>query len=260
MGHVLGQWSLDRYFTRGLEPRTERAMRGHLGACGRCRDRYQRHLLAESLLPARERLTEDRLWRSIRAAGVPARARWGWVSLLALGAAAASLLLVPRLHTRVPVARGTGVAVAPGAHLHLYRVAAPGRAEAAGGRIAAADALVLAYSNPGPVYDRLMVFAVDQSYRVHWFYPAFQRAGDDPEAITIARQRAGVELGEAISHPFLPGPLRVYALFLDRPLRVSRVEALVAETLARPGLSIASETLLPVPGAHQETQLLEVTP
>jgi hypothetical protein len=138
-------------------------------------------------------------------------------------------------------------------------VEGPGRAAPAGDRLAPGDALVLAYSNPGPVYDHLMVFAVDQRYRVHWFYPAFERPGDDPAAIAIERGRAGVELGEQISHDYAPGKLRVFALFLDHPLPVSRIEARVAEALAGPRLPLEQEVPL-WPGAFQQSQLFEVTP
>jgi hypothetical protein len=92
---------------------------------------------------------------------------------------------------------------------------------------------------------------------VHWFYPAFQQAGEDPQAITIARGRAGVELGEQISHDYAPGKLRIYALFLDHSERVSRVEARVAEALALPRVPVEAEVPL-FPGAHQESVLVEV--
>jgi hypothetical protein len=258
MGHLLGQWAVDRYFTRGLGPRAEAGLRAHLRGCHRCNHRYQRHLLAESLLPEGERLAGERLWRGIGRARPAAPARL-WLALGLAGAAAALLLLVPRFRSEPAERGGARGSLVPPA-IHLYRVEGPGRAAPVGARIAANDALLLAYSNPGPVYDHLMVFAVDQRYRVHWFYPAYLRAEEDPTAIPIARERAGVELGEAISHDFTPGKLRVYALFLDRALRVSRIEALVAATLAAPGAPLEREALLPVAGAHQSTQLLEVSP
>jgi hypothetical protein len=101
-----------------------------------------------------------------------------------------------------------------------------------------------------------MVFAVDGQYRVHWLYPAFERPGEDPQAVAVARGRSGVELGEEISLPFVPGPLRIYSVFLDHPERVSRIEALVAEHLAGPRVPAEREVLLPLPGVHQESRLL----
>jgi hypothetical protein len=257
MEHLLGQWTLDRYFAAGVGPRGHRRLRTHLDTCARCRDRYRRHLLAESLLPDGEHRTEARLWRSIQAAVVPGSRR-PWV-LAALVATAALLLLVPRLHAPAPVERGGGPPLLAAPAVHLFRVEGPGRATPVDGHIRAGDGLVLAYSNPGPVYDHLMVFAVDQSYRVHWFYPAYQRTDDDPQAIAIERGRSGVELGEEIRLPVAPGQLRVYALFLDHAERVSRIEALVAATLAGPRASFAAHVPLPVAGG-QSSQLLEVSP
>jgi len=258
MRHLLGQWTIDRYFARGLGPRTEAVLRTHLVGCGPCSDRYRRHLLAEALLPGGDGLAEERLWRGIRqGAAPPVHLRRAWVPLLLVGAAAALLLVIPR--PRGPGERGGSAgALAPPA-IHLYRVEGPGRAAPVGERIARGDALVLAYSNPAAVYDHLMVFAVDQRYQVHWFYPPFLRPDEDPAAIPIARGRAGVELGEAISHDFAPGKLRVYSLFLDRAEHVSRIEALVGAALAAQQAPLEREVLLPIAG-HQQTRLLEVTP
>jgi hypothetical protein len=256
MRHLLGRWAVDRYFTRGLGARAEATLRGHLSGCGPCSARYRRHLLAESLLPGAEALAGERLWRGILQAGAPVSARRIWVPLLLAGAAAL-FLLIPR--PRPPAERGAGTGALAPPSIHLFRVEGPGRAAPVGERIARADALVLAYSNPTRVYDHLMVFGVDERYQVHWFYPPFLRPGDDPAAISIAQGRAGVELGEAINHDFVPGKLRVYALFLDRAERVSRIEAVVGATLAGPRAPLEREVLLPVAG-HQQTRLLEVTP
>jgi hypothetical protein len=256
MGHLLARWSMDRYFTRGVGPWVERTLRGHLEGCPPCRQRYHRHQQVEALLPDGGRLEEERLWRSIRAAAPGAAPRTFGALVFGLAVATAALVLLPRLH-REPTARGTAVAVAPS--VHLYRVVGPGRSEPVGDQIARHDGLLVAYSNPGEMYDRLMVFAIDERYQLYWFYPAFQRAGEDPEAVPIAHQRAGVELGEEISHPFPPGKLRLVALFLDRPLRVSQVEALVGE-LAVHGLPLENAPSLPLPGAHEQSRMLEVTP
>jgi hypothetical protein len=255
VAHLVGQWTLDRYFAGAVGPRGHRRLRGHLDGCARCRDRYQRHLLAEALLPDGDRLQEDRLWRTIRAGAAPVSRRP--LVLAALVVATALVLLVPRRHD--PVERGSGAGALAGPAIHLFRVDGPGRAAPVDGKIRAGDGLVLAYSNPGNLYDRLMVFAVDEAYHVHWFYPAYQRPDEDPQAVAIVRGRSGVELGEEIRHPFAPGKLRVYALFLDGPERVSHVEAVIGEALARSHVPLDREAPLPLPG-EQRSQLLEVTP
>jgi hypothetical protein len=258
MRHLLGRWRLDRYFGAGLGRQAQAGLRAHLEACRRCQERYRRHLVAEALLPDGERRAEQRLWRDIRQAAGPSRPAGAW-AIPALVAAAVVVLVVAR-RPPSPIERGAPSVERESPAVHLYRVEGPGRATPVGDRLAATDALAVAYSNPGQVYDHLMVFAVDQDYRVLWFYPAFQQAGDDPSAIAIARGRAGVELGEQISHQYRPGKLRVYALFLDHPERVSRIEAVVAERLARPGRPVEVEVPLAGPGAYQQSRLLEVGP
>ena len=68
----------------------------------------------------------------------------------------------------------------------------------------------MAYSNPEREARWLMVFAVDEHARVHWLYPAFERPGQDPEAVPVAAARTGVELGEEIHLPLGPGRVRLY--------------------------------------------------
>jgi hypothetical protein len=260
MQHLLGKWKLERYFASGLRPRAEASLRLHLRGCERCRDRYRRHLVAESLLPDGDRLAEDRLWHGICSASATARPSPLWmVSALAFGAVAALLVLAPRLRT-APVERGSGAPV-PGPltpAIHLYRLQGRDRTIPVVDHIAARDALLVAYSNPGPDHDHLMVFAVDERYHVFWFYPAFLHPGEDPAAIAIDRGRAGVELGEQISHDYIPGKLRVYALFLEGSARVSRIEQLIEETMARPRVPLEREVPLPLAGAYQQAFLLEV--
>jgi hypothetical protein len=177
---------------------------------------------------------------------------------LVLAGAAALVVAVPRWREpgRPPaLARGAAGGVADPS-IHLYRVDRPGHAEAIAGRIAASDGIAVAYSNPGQTHRWLMVFAVDERAGVHWLYPAFERAGDDPQAVPIAPGRVGVELGEEIHLPWPSGRVRVYALFLTRAERVAAIEARVAAG----GRPLDEETALAGAGDAQVSQLLEVVP
>jgi hypothetical protein len=73
-----------------------------------------------------------------------------------------------------------------------------------------------------------MVFALDRTGHVYWFWPAWNAAADDPAALAIATGPAPVELAEAVRHPFPPGPLTVHALFTRRPYHVREIEAAAA--------------------------------
>jgi hypothetical protein len=269
MTHAWNQHRIDRYFERRLGRRAEVAMRDHLSACGRCQARYRRQLMAEALLPDGDGLAEARLWAGIERAAAAAGRGWAGAGrtlgvVLALGAATGGLLLLAGQHAPAPrapalVERGPGGALALAPALHVFRVPTPGRAEPAGQALGAGEGLVFAYSNPGSRYGWMMVFGVDEDYRVYWFYPAFEQAGQDPESPAIARGRSGVELGEEIRHRFAGGRLRLFALFLEQPARVSAVEADVEASYARPRVPLDQAVTLPVSG-HQSSWLFEVTP
>ena len=72
------------------------------------------------------------------------------------------------------------------------------------------------------------MFATDENRRVYWFYPAWTRAEDTPEAVPIRPATTMVELGEAVTQD-LDGPrVALHAVFADRALTVRDVEARVA--------------------------------
>ena len=122
------------------------------------------------------------------------------------------------------------------------------------------DGLLFAYSNPLPTLTRLMVFAIDEANGVHWYYPAYVRAGEDPEAVPIITGAIGVELGEEIRHALPAGALRVYALFLPEPHRVLEIEGLAAALARAPGGAVAAEVKFPLAGCAQTSIPLRVSP
>ena len=77
-----------------------------------------------------------------------------------------------------------------------------------------------------------MIFAIDASRQVRWFYPAYQRADSDPESISIKGGKAAITLPDVIRHDFAVGPLTMYAVFTHAPLRVLDLEAMVRKSPA----------------------------
>jgi len=190
---------------------------------------------------------------------------------LALAGALASLLIVViaghdavirrRPAVGEPVARGELPATPQAPALHIFRSISDRAAEPIGaGPIHAGDGLLFAYTNPDPGLPHLMVFAIDAGYGVHWYYPAFQRAGENPEAVPILPGTTGTELGEEIRHALRPGPVRIYALFLREPHRVLEIETLIRQVLEGPRRLSTDATRLPLPGSAQPSILLEVEP
>jgi hypothetical protein len=74
-----------------------------------------------------------------------------------------------------------------------------------------------------------MIFAVDAGRSVHWFYPAYERAGTNPASIPIKQGLADVPLPDLIHQDWSPGPLAIHALFSSQPLSVLEVEARIEQ-------------------------------
>jgi hypothetical protein len=279
---------IDRYFAGRLGIGSEARLRARMNRCAGCRAHYRRHLVMEAALPGGDERALDRLWHGILGAAgrpVPSPAlswamapaatmtpmRSWWRARFALGGALVALLIAvaggrlisrPRV-SRIgePSPRGALRVTADAPAIHLFRSVSARAAEPVDvGPIQARDGLLFAYSNPDAAFTHLMVFAVDESYAVHWYYPAYQRAGENPAAIPILPGTTGAELGEEIRQRLRPGPLRLYALFLREPHRVLEIEALVRSTIEEPRRALSEETPLPLPGSAQRSLLLQVTP
>lgn len=72
----------------------------------------------------------------------------------------------------------------------------------------------------------LMIFAIDATNTVHWFYPAYQDVNDDPHSVQVAAEAIEQAFPEAVApvEP-APGELRIVSLFSSEPLKVSTIEA-----------------------------------
>jgi hypothetical protein len=188
-------------------------------------------------------------WR--RVAADPSRlprspwARWrrlpGMLAVAAAIAAVAVVALRPPSATERPptgpsVDEFRAKSAAPGNNrerwsgIRVYRVDATGEARRLGDRLRATDGLLFSYTNLGPApLEHLMVFGVDAEGAVRWFYPAYDREGENPESISIKRGEADVPLPDVIRHDLAPGPLAIHAVFSDRALRVLEIEALLRD-------------------------------
>jgi hypothetical protein len=266
-GRTIGH--IDRYFGGARDAATIRGAMRRVGRCDACRDRYERHLLFERVRPADTAPAGDRLWQSIQASAasaVPApRVTSARAGLLIAAFTGVALLAAPALRTRHDTA-GEGAFVARGGApdaavtpaLHLYRNLG-GQAQAVSGTVRAGDGLLVAYSNPSDLA-YLMVFAVDVKGGVHWYYPAYERLGDDPAAVPIRARTLGVELGEEIRHVLPAGAMKMVALFTPQPRHVLEVERAVGAALARPAAGAEPLAELAGPDGHTLVVPLEVAP
>jgi hypothetical protein len=126
----------------------------------------------------------------------------------------------------------------------LYAVAPPGAASPGGPRVAALaagaavrgdTAFTLGYRNLAA--DRalwLLSFAVDASGEIHWLYPAYSRADEDPVAVRLSIASAEILMPDSVvlERP-AAGRMRVMVLIAPAPLRVSAIEALAPPQLGR---------------------------
>lgn len=79
-----------------------------------------------------------------------------------------------------------------------------------------------------PLY--LLAFAIDAANEVHWFYPAYTRAADNPMALKMAAGTRKRTLPQLVrpGDPAL-GALRIVTVLSLQPRRVKEVEALLAQ-------------------------------
>jgi hypothetical protein len=280
MMHRIHDLAIDRYFGGRLGRQATAKMLARLERCQGCRARYERHLLLERALPDGPS-PEERLWSTIvqsadlaptpaPAPGRPRRPPRSLFLLLAAGGALALVILVPLLprlgtdrRAGDPVPRGPGAGTEPagaGPQLFLYRTVDGQRSERLARSLRAHDGMLVAYSNPSADLRFLMVFGVDAAGAVHWYHPAYERAGENPAAVPIRPEALGVELGEEIHHDLPPGELTVFGLFLPRPRTVLEIEELVRRARAAGGGAPGALDRLDIPEGRQVRLSLEVTP
>jgi hypothetical protein len=283
---------LARHMAGDLSAKRAEALEEHVAGCERCA-KLQEELgtITTRLAPgsrefvdpafAHEVMTLVKLGRAESDRGGSAKrgVRWPWLLAPAAAAAVAvSLLFLAPTADQVAVgpgvhASGTEAAgIEPGfqargsaeerpdrwVSLSVYRAAGEGY-EPVEGSLATDDALVFAYEDRSPKpYAHLMVFAVDESGRVFWYYPAYQREGEPPRSVRTVKHQKPVRLPEQIKHDLVPGRLRLFALFSREALDVRSVEGTVARRLKEVEGSLERLLRLPLAGTGQHCHLLRV--
>ncbi len=77
----------------------------------------------------------------------------------------------------------------------------------------------------------LMIFGIDRKGAVHWFYPSYQNADENPRSTTVAPTPIEQPLPEVVAPAdAAPGTLRVVSIFTTTPLTVRAVESALRES------------------------------
>lgn len=251
---------VDAHFAGTIAPRDERRLRAHLDGCAACRARYRKRQLLGQIDP-QAFVAEERIGRGL---GLRRAPRVSHLPLVAAALAFAALVFfvirpapkddgfTPRgAPPSIPTTSASPSPSTTISSIAVYRASADSGAIAlAGGSVRGDDELAFSYDNSSRKR-YLMIFGVDETGRVYWFYPAWTRELDDPSSIPIEPGRRA-ELPDAVRHPFAGGHLAIHGLFLDAPRTVREVEAALAE--AEGGLLEDG-----MPGAVDHVTMLEVT-
>jgi len=156
-------------------------------------------------------------------------------------------------------ARSAGTAAEAWVGIDVFRLDERAQVSRLGDRMSADDALLFTYTNRGSEpFSHLMIFGVDVNGGVHWYYPAYVAPGTDPVAIPIARGVASVELPDQIRHSLPHGRLVLYGLFLRFAERVSTIEALITELVAKEAFAGSVLPRLPLPDSAEHLTAIEV--
>ncbi len=263
LGHWLAHRAAPRaihdHFQGGLSPRRERALRAHLVECGLCRALYDCELLlegegAEAARARRRRLGSALFPEAPVSARLPRR-------VFALAAAAAAVLLAVlwlRPPEREPREKGGLMDGSRRVSLAVYvrgaRGLVPARDELESGQ-----PLAFAYSNEAAEgYDRLLLFAVDETWSVYWFYPAWTDPQAAPAGGYPILRGADLELPDQVAHRYEGSRVWLVALFTRRhELGVREVEAAV-EAMRRRGERPDGLAHFPLAGTGQHILSLRV--
>jgi len=243
--------SIERHFDGTISPESEHVLREHLPVCAACHAHYERWLLLSRLDP--EALSaETRILRGLGLGRRPSVVRpFGVAAAATLVAAAAALLFwiraAPEPHGFT--ARGGGPP-AKVSRVFVYDVHPGKPAEIASESVARGDELAFAYEN-GAAKNRLMIFGVDEHRHVYWFYPAWVNPSENPVAVPVERDERRHELPEAVRQDFDGSRLEIRSVFLDAPLTVAELEAMLRDHPVGP---------LPIPGAVEATLPFAVAP
>jgi len=235
---------VDLHFRGGLSVSRERAMRAHLGDCESCRDRYERNLMLERITGSGS--AESRLRRALRLRPArPAAPRWWMASLggaLAVAVSAVVLWTGAGKGGAVDGFAARGGPEAPASPLVIRRTVKGDSLEAIPSTLWPTDELAFGYRNEKR-RAWLMIFAVDASGEVRWYYPAWTNAAETPLAIPATQADQLKVLPDAIAHPLPTGVLAVHLVLSDVRMDVRAAEEHLRTRAWPPGTDVFTRTL-----------------
>lgn len=226
----------------------------HLSACAQCRDALEelRGLVSDLAGSRDDEVRESDVRHVMEAIAAREASRAGADAVR------------PRAPRAWMAAATTALAIAAGVALFVGSRRAPGEGEfiARGGQVASSlakdvgvrvfagerrpvvlrdgavvtpdEALVAGFTNVHAGAAYLVMFAVDSSAQVHWLYPAYEHAGDDPSSVPLERttHERFMPTSVVLDAPS-EGVLRIYAVTTTAPIRVADIEARDPRSLDR---------------------------
>jgi hypothetical protein len=274
--HIRSRKWLMLHFQQRLSREHEKKLRRHLEGCIECQALYLAMMMGEGEGDAaessqnRHRRLEHALFGSAarppsrETSEAPQAQTASWRLLLSCGGAISAVLLLALLALlpKEPLFRekGSGQGTSRFVSIEVYtRRDASQRPQPIGRRLGRTDPLAFSYSNQSREhYDRLLLFGIDSTYTVYWFYPSWTDPRQNPASIAI-RRGVGVELEDEVTHHYEGRQLRLFAIFTKRrELRVAEVERIVRQ-LQRRRIPLADFRWFPLEKTGQHTMLLEIS-
>ncbi|NOZ87390.1 MAG: zf-HC2 domain-containing protein [Deltaproteobacteria bacterium] len=268
-----------KYVAGLLDEEYAAKLEGHLAECRQCNQVYQElSNITGRLAPdpgefndqefAGDIMTLIRLKRpKIERPGFPRKFfPKKWLAPFAAACAAAALLLVIWPNNRLDESTGFTArgGMTPGkdrwVSLEVFRPSPGGGYHPVTDRIMPHDALAFAYvkQRAGTFLSFLMVFAVDETGRVYWYYPEYSREDENPHSIYIGSGSGRASLPDEIRHDFKKGLLRIFAVFSKGPLYVRHIESVVSMDLKKAG-SLENLERLALKDTGQQSILVTVS-
>jgi len=206
----------------------------HADACSRCRqeiaslDDVVRVL--KSPMPGVAADIVTRVMMRLDDAPAPTRRRWPLLVGVAAAAAAAIVLFValPARESSDFQARGSVARdLRKQTGIEVYALGSELRPLADGSRVTPETAYVASYRNLRDVPAHALVFAIDAEGEVHWLYPAYTDAADDPAAVALTSTQAPVLFTDSVVlESVARGELTLVTMIGERAMRVSDIESL----------------------------------
>jgi hypothetical protein len=129
-----------------------------------------------------------------------------------------------------------------------------------GETVSANAALAAAYEDrSASPFPYLMVFAVDPTGEVFWYYPEYAENEEDRLSIAASKAKGRTAFPDEVTHEFSEGPLRFFGIFSRSPLRAGQIEETVKRQLGAAG-DLSALTRIDIDKTGQWTKTVQVVP